>query len=240
MQFQASGGDPSVCDQLRPSSWIEGFSDEGQEEVGGVQTDHLKGDIDVHNLMLDLIRIGKSIVAEQGVPLGGFDPDRIAAEIDKYIDKAEVSAYPATTDGIPRKLGLDLSVDAGDSGGVDLTADVAFDHVNEPQTIAPPPGPIKPIETVCVQGAPGTGKTAVGLHRAAYLLFAHREQLTRQGVLVVGPNASFLRYIRDVLPALGEIEATQSTIEELVSERWPVRAEDSAAVATLKGDARLA
>ena len=107
--------------------------------------------------------------------------------------------------------------------------------------------------SVCVQGAPGTGKTAVGLHRAAYLLYAHRDQLTRQGVLVVGPNASFLRYIRDVLPALGEIDATQSTIEELVStgsthgpgrpthgSGWPVRGEDSAAVATLKGDARLA
>ncbi len=101
--------------------------------------------------------------------------------------------------------------------------------------------------SVCVQGAPGTGKTAVGLHRAAYLLYAHREQLTRQGVLVVGPNASFLRYIRDVLPALGEIDATQATIGELVARtlrgqdpRWELRGEDSAAVATLKGDARLA
>ncbi|GCD90820.1 ATP-binding domain-containing protein [Nocardioides sp. LS1] len=94
--------------------------------------------------------------------------------------------------------------------------------------------------SICVQGAPGTGKTAVGLHRAAFLLYAHREQLTRQGVLVVGPNASFLRYIRDVLPALGEIDAKQATIEELVSERRPVRGEDSAAVATLKGDARMA
>ena len=87
--------------------------------------------------------------------------------------------------------------------------------------------------SVCVQGAPGTGKTAVGLHRAAYLLYAHREQLTRQGVLVVGPNASFLRYIRDVLPALGEIDAKQSTIEELVAERWPLRGEDNPPVATL-------
>jgi DNA helicase IV len=101
--------------------------------------------------------------------------------------------------------------------------------------------------SICVQGAPGTGKTAVGLHRAAYLLFAHREQLTRQGVLVVGPNASFLRYIRDVLPALGEVEATQSTIGELAEKRlrdlnpkWSVRGEEPAAVATLKGDARLA
>jgi hypothetical protein len=102
-------------------------------------------------------------------------------------------------------------------------------------------------QSICVQGAPGTGKTAVGLHRAAYLLFAHREQLTRQGVLVVGPNASFLRYIRDVLPALGEVEATQSTIAELaekalraVNPKWSVRGEEPAHVATLKGDARLA
>ncbi len=98
--------------------------------------------------------------------------------------------------------------------------------------------------SICVQGAPGTGKTAVGLHRAAYLLYAHREQLSRQGVLVVGPNASFLRYIRDVLPALGEVEATQATIEELVTAPLPagkgVRAVEPDAVATLKGDARMA
>ncbi len=102
-------------------------------------------------------------------------------------------------------------------------------------------------ESVCVQGAPGTGKTAVGLHRAAYLLYAHRDQLSRQGVLVVGPNASFLRYIGDVLPALGEIDAQQTTIEELVGKtlarlnaRYAVRADDPADVATLKGDARMA
>jgi len=98
-----------------------------------------------------------------------------------------------------------------------------------------------PLErTLVVQGAPGTGKTAVGLHRAAYLLYAHREQLTRRGVLVVGPNKSFLRYIRDVLPALGEIHATQATIEELVGHHAPARGTDPADVATLKGDARLA
>jgi DNA helicase IV len=94
-------------------------------------------------------------------------------------------------------------------------------------------------ESICVQGAPGTGKTAVGLHRAAYLLYAHRDQLTRQGVLVIGPNDSFLRYIGDVLPALGEIEARQLTIEAL-TERVRVRAEDDAATARLKGDPRMA
>ncbi|HET6624784.1 MAG TPA: AAA family ATPase [Nocardioidaceae bacterium] len=102
-------------------------------------------------------------------------------------------------------------------------------------------------QSVCVQGAPGTGKTAVGLHRAAYLLYAHRDQLSRQGVLVVGPNASFLRYIGDVLPALGEIDAEQTTIEELVGKtlsrvnaRYSIRGTDPAEVATLKGDARMA
>lgn len=101
--------------------------------------------------------------------------------------------------------------------------------------------------SVCVQGAPGTGKTAVGLHRAAYLLYAHRDQLRRQGILVVGPNASFLRYIADVLPALGEIEARQTTIEGLAEEtlrrlnpKATVAGPDSPAVATLKGDARMA
>jgi DNA helicase IV len=93
--------------------------------------------------------------------------------------------------------------------------------------------------TVAVQGAPGTGKTAVGLHRAAYLLYAYREQLSRQGVLVVGPNDSFLRYIGDVLPALGEIDAKQTTVAELVG-KGRIRGVDSAEVATLKGDARLA
>ncbi len=94
-------------------------------------------------------------------------------------------------------------------------------------------------DSVCVQGAPGTGKTAVGLHRAAYLLYAHRDQLRRQGVLVVGPNESFLRYIGDVLPALGEIDARQTTVPELVA-RVVVRAVDDVATARVKGDARMA
>jgi DNA helicase IV len=94
--------------------------------------------------------------------------------------------------------------------------------------------------SVCVQGAPGTGKTALGLHRAAYLLYAYRDQLRRQGVLVIGPNASFLRYIKDVLPALGEIDAEQTTIETLVGRRVRIRGVDTPAVATLKGDGRMA
>ena len=94
-------------------------------------------------------------------------------------------------------------------------------------------------DSVCVQGAPGTGKTAVGLHRAAYLLYAHRERLARSGVLVVGPNRSFLSYIGAVLPALGELQVRQVTVDELVGS-VAVRGQDSDDVALLKGDARMA
>ncbi|MFG2534238.1 HelD family protein [Streptomyces sp. NPDC048511] len=94
--------------------------------------------------------------------------------------------------------------------------------------------------TVCVQGGPGTGKTAVGLHRVAYLLYAHRERLARTGTLVVGPNRSFLHYIEQVLPALGELEVQQATVEDLVAARVEVRGTDESAAAVIKGDARMA
>lgn len=93
--------------------------------------------------------------------------------------------------------------------------------------------------TVCVQGAPGTGKTAVGLHRVAYLLYAHRERLAKSGTLVIGPNASFLSYIEQVLPALGELDVAQATVQELVR-HVEVRGTDSAEAARIKGDARMA
>ncbi len=93
--------------------------------------------------------------------------------------------------------------------------------------------------TVCVQGGPGTGKTAVGLHRVAYLLYAHRERLARTGTLVIGPNRSFLHYIEQVLPALGELAVRQATVDDLVA-RVEVRGTDDAAAALVKGDARMA
>ena len=94
-------------------------------------------------------------------------------------------------------------------------------------------------ESICVQGAPGTGKTAVGLHRAAYLLYVHRERLRRAGVLILGPNRAFLRYIAAVLPALGEIEVTQSTVEDLIASA-PARGTDTPEAEALKHDPRLA
>jgi DNA helicase IV len=94
-------------------------------------------------------------------------------------------------------------------------------------------------QTVCVQGAPGTGKTAVGLHRVAYLLYASARAMQRGGVLVVGPNTAFLSYIRNVLPALGEADVAQLTMADLVA-TVPVRASDPALAARVKGDARMA
>jgi DNA helicase IV len=90
-----------------------------------------------------------------------------------------------------------------------------------------------------VQGGPGTGKTAVALHRAAYLLYTHRFPLERQGVLVVGPNPLVLRYIEQVLPSLGETGVTLSTVSGLVPE-IKVRENGPAEVAALKGDVRMA
>jgi hypothetical protein len=143
----------------------------------------------------------------------------------------------------------------------DLTApvEIAQSAIMESEIERPRTGPMRDIvatiqpeqdsivraglsQSLCVQGAPGTGKTAIGLHRAAYLLYAYREQLARSGVLVVGPNDSFLSYIADVLPALGEIDAAQTTVMSLVCQAngVAVRGLDSVPAALIKGDARMA
>jgi DNA helicase IV len=94
-------------------------------------------------------------------------------------------------------------------------------------------------ETICIQGGPGTGKTAVGLHRAAFLLYEHRERLARDGVLVVGPGPAYLAFIRDVLPGLGEVDVAQRSIEDLVAE-VAVTGADRLEVAAIKADPRMA
>lgn len=89
-----------------------------------------------------------------------------------------------------------------------------------------------------VQGGPGTGKTAVALHRIAYLLYTWREQLTRTGVLVVGPNATFLEYISRVLPELGETGVVLSTVDQLVPGFTP-DGSDSTAGREVKGSIEM-
>jgi DNA helicase IV len=92
-----------------------------------------------------------------------------------------------------------------------------------------------------VQGGPGTGKTAVALHRTAFLLYANRERIARSGVLLVGPNRVFLRYIDQVLPALGEADAVvTATPGELYPGVVATAAESDDAVVALKGDLRMA
>jgi DNA helicase IV len=91
-----------------------------------------------------------------------------------------------------------------------------------------------------VQGAPGTGKTAVALHRTAYLLYTHRDRIASAGVLVVGPNERFLRYIDAVLPALGEAEATVLVTPGRLYPGVDAVAEEDPEVAAVKGDPRMA
>jgi len=89
-----------------------------------------------------------------------------------------------------------------------------------------------------VQGGPGTGKTVAALHRAAYLLYTHRRTLERRGVLVIGPNATFLRYISQVLPSLGETDVVLSSIAELFPGVSAAPDGDPAA-AVVKGDPKM-
>lgn len=95
-------------------------------------------------------------------------------------------------------------------------------------------------DLLMVQGGPGTGKTAVGLHRAAFLLFEHRIRLEESKVLVVGPNPLFLRYIAEVLPSLGETAVVQATLDGLVASRYRVRAIDNNDVSRLKASPMMA
>ena len=95
-------------------------------------------------------------------------------------------------------------------------------------------------EILVVQGGPGTGKTVVALHRAAYLLYTHRERLAGRGVLVIGPNHTFLRYIDQVLPGLGENEVILAGVADLYPGLAPAGPDAPEAVAAVKGDARMA
>ncbi|GAA2203065.1 AAA family ATPase [Sinomonas flava] len=97
---------------------------------------------------------------------------------------------------------------------------------------APMPG------ALVVQGGPGTGKTAVALHRAAYLLYSHRERLKSAGVLLVGPSSSFMKYIERVLPSLGETGVVMSSVGRLMPGITAVPEAD-ARVAALKGSKRM-
>ncbi|AVV41933.1 AAA family ATPase [Streptomyces sp. ID05-04B] len=94
--------------------------------------------------------------------------------------------------------------------------------------------------SVCVQGAPGTGKTAVGLHRAAYLLYTHPRRIRRGGLLILGPHRAFLSYIAEVLPSLGETGVRQSTLQDEIAAGHRVTGADPERTAAVKHDPRMA
>jgi DNA helicase IV len=94
-------------------------------------------------------------------------------------------------------------------------------------------------QLLIVQGGPGTGKTAVALHRVSWLLFNYQDELPPEDVLVVGPNPTFTRYIRRVLPDLGDDDVVQQALQNLLSNDVRLTGEDTGAAATVKGSARM-
>jgi DNA helicase IV len=215
-------------------------------------------DIETPDIGLERFYIGRRHVAdERGDPM--------VVDWRAYISLGFYRASPAAPMGVVlrRRFGFEggeltayEDETFGTSGTSGTSGELATSRILTEEIERPRVGPMRDIvatiqpdqdelvradllDTVCVQGGPGTGKTAVGLHRAAYLLYAHRARLRSGGVLVVGPNAAFLHYIEQVLPTLGEVEVTQTTIAELVG-KAPVRAVDPPPVERLKGDPRMA
>lgn len=155
------------------------------------------------------------------------DGDELIAIFDEDLDDPEsVSAA-----GIPDPVLAEI--ERGRSGEMaDIVATIAAE---QDEIIRAPLD-----ECVVVQGGPGTGKTAVGLHRGAFLLFEHRQTLAESQVLVLGPNRVFLRYVANVLPSLGETAVVQATVESLLSVRVRARDVDPPAVAEIKGRPEMA
>jgi DNA helicase IV len=144
---------------------------------------------------------------------------------DEVLDLA--SADPSRHEGLTGESALLAALSASRTGS--MTDIVETIQAEQDEIIrAPMPG------ALVVQGGPGTGKTAVALHRAAFLLYTFRRQLEKRGVLVVGPNATFLRYIGQVLPSLGETSVLLSTIGDLFP-GVSARGTESDAVAAIKG-----
>nr|WP_279536720.1 ATP-binding domain-containing protein [Actinomycetospora succinea] len=155
---------------------------------------------------------------------------RVTAVDDEILDLEEAARVGATATqrtGLTGEAVLLAALSAGRTGRMgDIVATIQGEQDRVIRSSA--------NGVVVVEGGPGTGKTAVALHRAAYLLYTHRRQLARRGVLVVGPNPTFLRYIEQVLPSLGETSVLLSTVGELYPGLAAHRSEPPAAAA-LKG-----
>jgi DNA helicase IV len=150
---------------------------------------------------------------------------------DEVLDLDAYAAANGQTETVGTDGALMLALNANRTGRMrDIVATI---QAEQDQIIRAPLAGV-----LVVQGAPGTGKTVVALHRAAYLMYAHRDRLARSGVLVVGPNNRFLRYIEQVLPSLGETGVVMATAGQLFP-GIDARGVDSALAAEVKGDLRM-
>jgi DNA helicase IV len=155
------------------------------------------------------------------------DDGEITAYFDEHLDDPDAADVAS---GIPDPVLAEISAErTGAMREIVATIQAEQDHVIR--------APIDQL--LVVQGGPGTGKTAVALHRAAYLLFEHRRRLARDGVLVVGPNRAFLDYIGNVLPSLGERSVRQCTVTDLCVPKVELTGVDDPETAAAKGAAKL-
>ena len=157
---------------------------------------------------------------------------RVTGISDEVLDLDRFTASDASTATVSPDDALMLALNAHRTGRMrDIVATI---QAEQDEVIRAPLAGV-----LVVQGGPGTGKTVVALHRAAYLLYAHRDRLARSGVLVVGPNARFLRYIEQVLPSLGETGVVLATAGQLFP-GVDAQGVDSPEAALVKGDLRMA
>jgi DNA helicase IV len=154
-----------------------------------------------------------------------FSEGEMTAYLDEHLDDPDAADVAA---GIPDPVLAEIG--AARSGA--MREIVATIQAEQDVVIRAPID-----QALIVQGGPGTGKTAVALHRAAYLLFEHRRRLARDGVLVVGPNRAFLDYIANVLPSLGERSVRQCTALDLCIPKVEITATDEPDLARWKGAA---
>ena len=153
-----------------------------------------------------------------------FDEGELTAYLDEHLDDPDAADVAG---GIPDPVLAEIGAErTGAMREIVATIQAEQDLVIR-----------APIDQVLVvQGGPGTGKTAVALHRAAYLLFEHRRRLARDGVLVIGPNRAFLDYVGNVLPSLGERSVRQCTVLDLCVPKVEITGVDDPATARAKGD----
>ncbi|WP_245561507.1 HelD family protein [Actinomycetospora chiangmaiensis] len=158
---------------------------------------------------------------------------RVLAVDDEILDLAEAAAASgAQRQGLTGEATLLAALTAGRTGRM---GDIVATIQSEQDRIIR--AGVNGV--LVVEGGPGTGKTAVALHRAAYLLYTHRRQLAKRGVLVVGPNPTFLRYIEQVLPSLGETSVLLQTVGELYP-GLAARAHEAPERSARKGDLDMA